>query len=82
MSVTVIDTGVNTPKKRRHRIRVRNHVIQNILGSLFGASAIAALSTLSLFASIIAIGSLIGMIMADRVDIEEEEELSDEAKIS
>ena len=60
--------------RRHHSIRVKIHVVENILAAIFGASLITALSTAAPLFIGLTLVSLIGLIFADRVDIEEEEE--------
>jgi len=59
--------------RKHHSVRVKNHVVENILASIFGASLITALSTAAPLFIGLTVVSLIGLIYADRADIEEEE---------
>ena len=60
--------------RKHHSIRIKNHVVENILASIFGASLVAVLTTWSPLFIGLTVVSFVGLVYADKVDIEEEEE--------
>ena len=68
-----------SPSKHRG-IRIKNHIVESILGSIFGAGLVSALGAsgvhIILFGAL-AVLALIGLVAANKADIEEEEEVEE-----
>jgi hypothetical protein len=73
--------GFGGTMSKHHAIRVKNHITESILGSIFGAALISALGAngvhIILFV-VLAVLALVGLIAANKADIEEEEEIEEE----